>query len=341
MQPKIKKMFILIISIAILLVHSNIVLAQNGEIEISKLETQIMPEYDTTDILIVNAIELRNKSAKEYSGDLKWRIPKGAIKHIVSDKQMDKHLQFNILNSKGYDEIVWKMPAPIKPGEVKNIHLEFYYNNLQGNPDKQFNYQLAQSYPILTAQLIMVQPIKAINFKITPDFGQPQSNQGFTFYIKSINNLAAEENLKISATYSKSDPNPSILPGQQQVQNQNVQATESNSNSNSNLMIFLLAGAAILIVIMITIKITSNNNNEEEYFEDDNYDHVYDDEEYLDKPKKKRTNNINSEKINKIKWLEAEKKKLRKKLENALITEVDYYEAVIELEEEAGEKFGL
>lgn len=350
----------LIFAIATLLfaLNVNIVMAAPNTIEVNSLETQVMPEYDAPDILIVNAIKFKNNSSQEYTGDLKWRVPKGSLKQIVKDNsQGDNHIQYQTVAGKDYDEFVWKVPKALASGEIREYHLEYYYNNLKGNPDKQFTFDLSQPYPISSAKYFVIQPKTASNFKLPADFGQPLVGNGLNYYQKIYNNIQADQKVSLTVSYTKTDPNPSIQPGQQPGQNQS-QGQVGNGNtgtgttSSSKVVIIFLAGLAVVIVLIITkAMVNKNRYNDDEEDEDD-------DEEFSAYIPKKQNNrnqrqvrksqtrtNLYSEdkesrgevKKGSIKWLDVQKKKLRQQLIDGRITESLYHELLMELEEEARE----
>lgn len=333
---RLMKYFCLIFILVFMFLNIGAVYAEQANIEITQLETQIMPEYDTTDILMINSIKFTNKSTADFSGELKWRVPKGSSKQIVTENvnSANGHQQYNLVQGKDYDELVWKLSKPLKAGETKDIHLEYYYNNLQGNPDKQFVFDLNSPYSIVSAKMFVLQPLKASNFKVTPDFGQPRTNQEWTYYTKNLNNLPADQKFAITVSYSKSDPTPSINPNQQAQNNQSQNQTNSNPAPASH-KISIFAGIVILIIIISAVAYTilQRNNRVDEDEEDDEDEDDEDDQVEIEDDQVDAPNDA----AKKSSWLKEEKRKLRKQLEQGRILEIDYYEAISDLEEKEKE----
>ena len=87
---------------------------------------------------------------------------------------------------------------------------------MQGNPDKTFDYEYIPEYAVTRAEVEVLQPKKASNMVVTPDFGQAQPGpDGFSVFKKEFNNLKPGANVQIKASYTKSDPTPSVVSQQQ------------------------------------------------------------------------------------------------------------------------------
>lgn len=323
-MKRLKKIFSLCLFLIIMFLNMGMAIAEPTTIEVSQLETEIMPEYDTPEILIINAIKFINRANIDFSGDLKWRIPKGAFKQIVTENaDSNSHLQFKLIQGKDYDEMVWKLAKPLKPAETKEIHLEFYYNNFKGNPDKQFSFDLNPPYPVVSGQLFLLQPLKATNFKVTPEFGQPLTNQEWTYYTKSLSNLPQDQALQMVVSYTKTDTSPSVTANQQPGQAQNKQTTKTAFPTTHKILIFAVAAIAIIITAAAAYLQIQKNKAAL-------YDQLDDFEEEIEEEQDDIKSVPN--------WLDDQKRQLLKKFEEGRIIEHDYYDAVLELEEKAKQK---
>lgn len=325
-----KWVFALMILLSLVLGTKN-AFAETAKLEIQKMDINVMPEYDTPDILIIYSVDIKNNSDQPYTGEFVWNLPKGAKTYTVVDKSKgDNHVEPTVKQGEKNNQIVWKFPNPLQPGETKPVQIEYYYNNLQGNPDKTFAYEYLPEYPVVQTELIVFQPKKASNMVVTPDFGQAQPGfDGFSVYKKEFKNLKLGDNVQIKAGYTKSDPNPSVAPpSQQQGQGEQSTGQESNRTSAAIVLSFLAAFVAVLGLIvykaMSSKQIPTNRNYEEDY----------EDEEIVNvKTTKKQSSDKNKKQPGNSK-LKAEKKKLREALLSCRISEETYHQLLAELNEE-------
>ncbi|OLN26529.1 hypothetical protein [Desulfosporosinus metallidurans] len=335
LQFKAKKWLFALMIFFSLVIGTKTAYAETTKLEIVRQDINVMPEYDTPDILLIYSVDFKNNSDQPYSGEFVWNLPNGAKKYTVVDQSKgDNHVEPTVKHGEKNDQIVWKFPTPLQPGETKPVQIEYYYNTLQGNPDKTFVYEYIPEYPIAQAELIVYQPKKASNMVVTPDFGQAQpGNDGFSVYKKEFKNLKPGDNVQVKVGYTKSDPNPSVAPPSQQ-QGQSEQSTgqpeQSKRTSAAIVLLFLAAFVAVLGLIiykaMNSKPISSNQDGEE-----------FDDEDEVminpqEKPKKRNLSTQQQSKGNSK--LQADKKKLRDALISCRISEETYYQLLAELNEE-------
>ena len=330
-QFKGKQWFFMFMILLGLVIGSKTAYAETAKLEIIKMDINVMPEYDTSDILVIYSIDFKNLSDQPYSGELVWNLPKGSKKYTVVDRSKgDNHVEPTVKHGEKNDQIVWKFTTPLQPGETKPVQIEYYYNNLQGNPDKTFVYEYIPEYPVTKAEVVVFQPKKASNIVVTPDFGQAQpGNDGFSIYKKEFKNLKPGDNVQLKASYTKSDPNPSVAPLSEQPgqSGQPTQSTQSKRTSAAIVLLFLAAFVAVLGLIiykaMNSKHISANRNGEEDY----------EDEEFINAKANMKKRNSNKKQPSNSK-LRAEKKKLRDALLSCRITEDTYHQLLAELNEE-------
>ncbi|GAB6151389.1 hypothetical protein JCM17380_01390 [Desulfosporosinus burensis] len=333
-QYKAKQWIFALMILLSLVMGTKTAFAETAKLEIINMDINVMPEFDTPDILIIYSVDFKNTSDQPYSGEFVWNLPKGSKKYTVADKSKgDNHVEPTIKQGEKNDQIVWKFPTPLQPGEIKSVQIEYYYNNLQGNPDKTFAYEYIPEYSIAQAEVIVFQPKKASNMVVTPDFGQVQTGyDGFSIYKKEFKNLKPGDNVQIKASYTKSDPNPSVAPqSEQQGQSgQSTQSPQSKRTSAAVVLFFLAAFVAVLGLIIykaMNSKHNPANRNSEEDFED------YEDDEFVIDKEIRKIQNSNKKQSSNSK-LKAEKKKLREALLSGRISEETYHQLLAELNEE-------
>ena len=267
-----KWVFVLMILLS-LVIDTKTAFAVTAKPEITKIEINVMPEYDTLDILIIYSVDFKNTSDQPYLGEFVWNLPHGSKKYTVVDKSKgDNHLEPTVKHSEKNDQIVWNFPTPLQPGETKPVQIEYYYNNLQGNPDKTFVYEYVPEYPVVQAEIIVFQPKQASNLIITPDYGQPQPGyDGFTIYKKEFNNLKPGANVQIKASYTKSDPHPSVAPQSEQ-QGKSGQPTQSAQSERTIAVILLFFAALVAIGCLIIYKGMKTKHNPIKRNSEDDYE---------------------------------------------------------------------
>jgi len=321
----------------------NFAWAQGDTIQIQKLEIEILPEYDTADILAINAIEFKNISDQDFTGELTWRAPKGSKTHIITtDDQPDNHLQFAVAAEENFDKLTWKLPKPLKPGETQSIHLEYYYNNLQGAPDKTFSFEFTPDYPVSAAEVYVIQPITATNFKLTPEFGQAHQSDKFTFFVKKFF-VSPDNGIKIEGSYTKTDPNPSVS-GQQMPAGEQQGGAQGAPNNTVKILLALGIGAFIALLIYKEIRNRNTREDARNYDEDDYENEESEHEEDLEDDKEvedpaqdeedQEEDQEDQEDDEPQNSLAAEKRKLEEAFKDGRISESDYLEMLSEIEEQ-------
>ena len=343
-----KKTIYIFTMLLTLIFSVNYAWAQENTLQIQKLEIQILPEYDTSDILLLNLIEFKNISDQNFSGELRWKVPKGSKTHIVTaNNQPDNHLQIAVTSEEKFDVVTWKLPTPIKPGETSAVHLEYYYNNLQGSPDKTFSFEFTPDYPVSTAEVYVIQPIKATNFKLTPDFGQPHKDEQFSFFVKNFF-MSPDSGIKIEGSYTKTDPNPSL--SSQQTQSGEQQGTAQGEKTNNTVKILLALGIGAFIAFLIYKEIRNRNLREDDRnYEDDDDDDDYKEDDYKEDETELKEQEAEEEEENEADEqanyqeedenelespLKDEKRRLEEDFRDGRISESDYLEMLSELEEQ-------
>ena len=327
-----KWLFILMILLS-LVISTKPAFAETPKLEIIKMDIKVMPEYDTPDILVIYSFELKNTSDQPYLGEFVWNLPKGSKKYTVVDRSNgDNYVEPTVKHGDKNDQIAWKFTTPLQPGETKPVQIEYYYNNLQGNPDKTFVYEYIPEYPVTKVEVEVLQPKKASNMVVTPEFGQAQpGSDGFITYKKEISNVKPGANVEIKAGYTKSDPNPSVAPlSQQQGQDgqSNGQPPQNKSTSAAIVLLFIAAFVGVIGFIIykaMNSKYIPTDLDSEESYEAEGV--------IIPKSKMNKQQNASKERSPNSK-LQADKKKLRDALISCRITEDTYDQLLAELNEE-------
>lgn len=302
-----------VVILCLVLIWSTPVFAENGNpFKISTLDVSIMPEYDTSDVLVIYSINFINTSGQPFSGEMRFPVPKGTTNNVIEESGIlnGNNLLSRIDDKGDYAELIWKPAKPIQPNVNYTMHLEYYYNPLQGTGNKAFTFPFRATLPIDQANINAYQPLKANNFKMEPA-GKllGQDNQGFQVYGTKYSNLKNGDKIDFKISYTKNDPNPSVQKQSGAAPASDQQAPSAGSQLNFGVMV--LIAALIVVVIVIGVKIFDNRKSSIKNNSRDN--------------KKQGAGNSK---------LAQEKRKLRQMLLNGTIGEDTYHEMLMEIEEE-------
>jgi hypothetical protein len=92
-------------------------------------------------------------------------------------------------------------------------HVEYYDDLLRGAPDKSMTFVYKASAPADQVTLEVQQPLKATNFSTDPPAQTTRNgSDGFKYTVLPYPALAAGQTITAQVKYTKTDPNPSILP---------------------------------------------------------------------------------------------------------------------------------
>lgn len=187
--------------------------AEASNLRMADLSLEVKPEYDEPGVLVINSAHLINAGTTPYSGPITFRVPKGANIDMACEIAADgNHVcQLYGIEDKGeYNELSWKVSRPIQPGERFPVYLEFYYNPIQGEKDKNIAFVYNPVYPIDQMNLAVYQPLRASNFTLNPPAARTEkSGDGLTAYAYTYNNFTAPK-LDLKISYTKPDNTPSF-----------------------------------------------------------------------------------------------------------------------------------
>jgi hypothetical protein len=175
---------------------------------LANLQINVWPEYDDTRVLVMYDGELAD--ATNLPRDISLFIPSTAS--LSAEAYVDANGSFINIPDKpttqdtgdGFTSVTVKLPAA-------KFHLEYYYNPLQGSPDKTMEFVYKAAQPAENVQLEIQQPLKADNFSTDPATQVKTTDaHSFTFYIFNYASLDVGQTQRIKISYTKTDPNPSI-----------------------------------------------------------------------------------------------------------------------------------
>jgi hypothetical protein len=175
---------------------------------LANLTIDVWPEYDKRLVLVQYDGEVAVKD--KLPRDISFFIPAGA--DLTATAYVDANGDYlNIPDpptlqdsGDGFKSVTFKLPAP-------RFHLEYYYNPLQGSPDKTMVFAYKAAQPAENVQLDIQQPLKADKFTTDPATQVKTTDaHNFTYHIFNYASLDAGQIQRIQVSYTKTDPNPSI-----------------------------------------------------------------------------------------------------------------------------------
>jgi hypothetical protein len=178
-------------------------------LSLKSMRISIWPEYDDPRILVLYEGEFADGAV--FPQDVKFPAPAGAsIGQVCAlTKPANEHLCQLYETSPEGDGIVISYNLPIP-----TFFLEYYYDGLQGQPDRTFSYQYLSPYPIERLSIEVQQPLRSSDFSLSPAYVSSASSGGFKYYQYTFNNVEAGQAIRIDGSYTKTDTQPSIA-GQQ------------------------------------------------------------------------------------------------------------------------------
>lgn len=219
----------------------------DGNDRLANLQINVWPEYDDARVLVMYDGEVAD--ATNLPRDISLFIPNTGTLNASAYVDTSGSL-ITIPGSPvtqdagdGFMRVTLKIPAP-------KFHLEYYYNPLQGSPDKtmEFVYKAAQAAE--NVQLDIQQPLKAAKFTTDPATQVKTTDaHSFTFYIFNYASLDAGQVRRIKVSYTKTDPNPSIASIPQPQPAGSTADTQTAMPLTSVLPYILLAVALALVAL--------------------------------------------------------------------------------------------
>jgi hypothetical protein len=174
----------------------------------TQLKISIWPEYDQPTVLVMLDGTLADTA--NLPRDVSVLIPSSASLLVTTFENQDGTLaaeqQSKPANQgDGYTRVTYTIKSP-------KYHVEYYDNLLRGSPDKVMDFAFKAVALIDQVTLEIQQPLKASNFSVNLPSPSVRDDNGFQVYSSSYSNVTAGQTLTAQVKYTKTDPNPSVLP---------------------------------------------------------------------------------------------------------------------------------
>ena len=189
---------------------------ENGSLEVKDMDLQIWPEYDDPRVLAIYTGTLTNNSEKEFNGRVYFNVPKEIEVRMACEliNGGQHSCQPYEIEDRGDQQVLsWKTTKPIAPGEEYPIWLEYYWNPLNGHPDKTMALDYVPYYETGTLSLTIKEPLKSTDFKTDPaPTSKGQDGDGFSNNNFTFNNIGPNKPVNLNISYTRSEKEPSVEP---------------------------------------------------------------------------------------------------------------------------------
>lgn len=215
--------------------------------KLSQLTISVWPEHDKPTVLVLLDGTLADSS----------NLPRQFSVLIPSSAQL---LVATFVNADGSF-------APEQPSTATNLgdgftrityavatskfHLEYYDDLLRGAPDKTMDFVYKAQSPADQATLEIQQPLKATNFSVSPATQTTRNGtDGFKYFVQDLAAVSAGQTITAQVKYTKTDPNPSVLPTLPSITPIPAPVAPAASPSPWS-SIFILAGVVALGIVAV------------------------------------------------------------------------------------------
>ncbi|MBI4286156.1 MAG: zinc ribbon domain-containing protein [Chloroflexi bacterium] len=194
----------------------------------------VNPEYDDPRLLVMLEGQITGVTAPSL---VRFLVPEKAEMFSAGTKDAQGRYSGGPPNRKassvpGWDEISYEL-------KYETFRVEYYDPIITGQPDKKIAYEFRWLYPISDLGVVIQQPLKATDFKVSPEGALTRDGEGFNVQSYTYNNLRpTDPPLRFDIAYTKTDPDPSISNPQLQ----------SGTAGRTNLTPVLWSMVAIVVV---------------------------------------------------------------------------------------------
>ncbi len=192
--------------VAAVLMVSPVSVAAEQQLTIKNMKVSVWPEYDDPRILVIYQGAFADGAS--FPSPVKFPVPMGSeINQVCALKQPgDEHLcqLYDTLTETESLAVAYTLPIP-------TYFLEYYWDGIQGQPNKSFTYKYTAPYAMEKLEIEVQQPLKATDFKLSPAYASVSSDaQGLKYFRYLFNNVAQGQVISIDASYTKPDSKPSV-----------------------------------------------------------------------------------------------------------------------------------
>ena len=212
-QKRVVSTFLLLIAHCSLLIASysyasDPVSGNGASLKIGRMKVSIMPEYESTDVLVIYEGKFADKDA--FPNQVTFTLPKGVTKltDVCSLSPGGQHFcqLYNIVNKGEYNETSVKLP-------YADFFIDFKYspfNIKSGRFIRDFEYDIKMIYPIDTLEVSIQEPLRSTEFKLSPEPMSKVNKKDLNYYNYTFKDIKGGQDVRFKIKYAKDDIMPSV-----------------------------------------------------------------------------------------------------------------------------------
>ena len=206
------------------------------EPRIKNLNVTVWPEYDDPRVLVQYEGEFEGLSLPQK---VSFLVPQGTpISSACAINPNGQHTSETWENKDvegGFTQVTFQLTQP-------KVHVEYYYNPLQGSPNKSMAYSYKTLYPVDTLNLEVQQPLKATEFAVTPATSEVSNDKdGFKYYHYRFSKVPVGGTSSFQVSYTKPDNTPSVKPS-----SGGTSVSQAGGDTNTAVILAIVVGAVVL-----------------------------------------------------------------------------------------------
>jgi len=250
----IKYLKILAIALLLIIANTSATFGLSAPAQLKTLKISVWPEYDkTNEVLIMFRGEL--PSGVQLPAKVKFLYPKTARLSATSSVNENDEFQYTK---------EWNSKKEADKGDFTELTYNVYfrtfqfeiYDQVNTQKDKrQYGFPLKAVMDVNNLSVELQQPLRSNNFEASPkNTNTNTDDKGFKFQFYELGKIKAGEQKDFTATYTKSDNEPSTKDGAPQP----VDASQSAAVNTGAVLITV--GAAFAIFVLGAVVFTRKNN---------------------------------------------------------------------------------
>lgn len=181
--------------------------AADKEISIGSMKVSLMPEYDSTSVLVINEGKFFNREA--FPREVLFFLPLGVTKltDVCSLSPGGQHFCQLFDITPGSDKNLLKVKLP-----YSDFFIDYQYAPFKAKPnaERDFTYTVESDYDIKNLAVVIQRPYRAERFTVDPAGGKEFEKEGYQNFRYEFKDVKKGERKLFRITYFKADDRPSV-----------------------------------------------------------------------------------------------------------------------------------
>ena len=176
-------------------------------LEIGRMKVTIMPEYDSSQVLVIMEGKFADKG--KFPADVRFNLPMDVTKltDVCSLSPEGHHFcqLFDIKTEGGKKMVDIKLP-------YSDFFIDYQYApfTVAEGAVRKFTHKVEAVYGALTLEVHVQKPARAKDFDVTPGWEMTYTKEQFEYYKYVFDFVSPGDIQEISVSYSKDDVQPSV-----------------------------------------------------------------------------------------------------------------------------------